>query len=163
MATTETLNVQLVSGGEVSLIVEADFLMMSKDDFGFVRELVTMVRLYSMPSTTVAASRAPKPKTAAPFKPRASAYDRAEVARVANAAVRAGESMRRAVALRFGITENSATKQIKLARQHGHHIEPGRVGRPPKSATSGNVSPVVKAVPRPGARAFTPDDTLKLL
>lgn len=50
MATTETLNVQLQGGGEISLIVETDWLAADLEDVCFIQRLAQLMRSYrSMP------------------------------------------------------------------------------------------------------------------
>lgn len=118
---------------------------------------------------------APKPPPAKPkaakkpaHKTNVRKYDYTEVARVANAAQRAGEPSRRAVAQRFSISVAAAGKLIQAVRAAGHEVAASKTGRPLKPAPS-NVTPIARPEPSidtanlSGVRAFTPDDTLKLL
>jgi len=179
VAATETLNVQLVGGGEVSLIIEADFLSADLEDVCFIQRLAQLVRSYrSMPikvSPSVvptAAAKAPatsqpttKPKATkkqAAATSRGSKYDYAEVARVACAAQRAGEPTARALAQRFKVSEAMGGQLVIEARRRGHDI-PKRLPRP-----STNVTPLLPVAEieidsHPASRAFTPADTLRII
>lgn len=175
MATTETLNVQLADGGTITLTIEADFLAMRIEDFSLVKELAEMVRNVGgeppTPEPTVVVPAPAKPtatpkatvakKAAAPSRPGGSKYDLAEVARIANAAARAGEPMRRAVAQRFGVTEGNADQIIVKARSVGHEI--ARRSDKPSNVTPIAKQPAVKPVVHEGNRAFTPADTLQII
>lgn len=115
------------------------------------------------PQTDAAARRAAdaerKRQSRAKSQPRTggSKYDYVEVARVANAAVRAGVSPTQAVRRHFNVTDAMGTYLIKTARKQGHDIEGRQASAPPKPAAPSNVTPIT-----PG-RAFTPDDTRKII
>lgn len=103
----------------------------------------------------------PKPSKAEPAKkaaaknsaPGQSKYDYAEVARIANAAFRAGEPTNGAVASRFGVGKDMADQLIYKARKLGHDI----LRRGDKPAQT-NVTTIATA-----SRAFTPDSARELL
>lgn len=117
------------------------------------------------PTTAAAAKRADdaeqqrQARSASQPKTGASRYDYVEVARVANAAVRAGVSPTQAVRRHFNVTDAMGTYLIKAARKQGHEI--GRLGanKPlkPASPPSSNVTPIA------ASKAFTPDDTLRII
>lgn len=86
-------------------------------------------------------------------------YDYAEVARVANAGVRAGIRPATALMQRYGVKDAMGQWLIREARKRGHEI--GRLGatKPLKPTAT-----TATSVHHPAAgTAFTPDDTLKLL
>lgn len=108
-----------------------------------------------------------KPKRPRAPSPDAPKYDYAEVARVANAALRGGLALGPAVASRFEVSREMGAWLVAEARRRGHVIP-----KAPKNPaqTQRNVSPIAKdppasvaTHPAAGPRAFTPDDTLKLL
>lgn len=104
---------------------------------------------------------------APPGSPGTSKYDYAEVARIANAAVRGGESAVSAVASRFGVSVAMGSYLIKTARQKNHHIAKGKTGKAPVPRPA-NVTPIAKPpaakpVVHEGNRSFTPDDTLRII
>lgn len=163
--------------------IDAEIARLTSQRALFVSAICTFWVEVPLDKPVVEAPPAPKPplakgmparlKKAATNKPGESKYDYAEVARIANAAVEAGEPIARSVALHLSTSEANASKLIQSARQRGHVIGKGRTGRPP---TPSNVTPITAADvntaghpaatrpgPQPGARAFTPDDTLKLL
>lgn len=184
MATTETLSVQLAGGGEVSLIIEADFLELAIDDFRFVQDLAHKMRLYTAPASSppvvavVEATEPPKPrvnkaastKAPAAAKPATAAggskYDYGEVARIAAAAQRANLPMGKAVSQRFQVSDAMGSFLVVEARKRGHDIPKlSKGGRKPTGPS--NVTPITKVEPVAdapvGTRAFTPDDTLRIL
>lgn len=182
MATTETLSVQLAGGGEVSLIIEADFLEIAIDDFRFVQDLAHKMRLYTAPASSpdvavVDATEAPKlavkkavskkaPAAAKAASEGGSKYDYGEVARIAAAAQRANLPMGKAVSQRFQVSDAMGSFLVVEARKRGHDIPKlSKGGRKPTGPS--NVTPITKVEPVAdapvGTRAFTPDDTLRIL
>lgn len=87
--------------------------------------------------------------------PGTSKYDYAEVARIANAAARAGVAPGRAVADRYKVSPQNGAFLVAQARKRGHDIPKLGANKPikmtaPAKAPASNVTPIA------GSRGFTP-------
>lgn len=87
-------------------------------------------------------------------KPGQSKYDYDEVAELANAAAAAGGSQTEALMNRYNVTKGMAYMLISAARKQGHEITSTKPA--PKASN-------VTTHPAAGPRAFTPDDTLRII
>lgn len=99
---------------------------------------------------------------AAPGSPDTPKYDYAEVAALALDAHAAGVGMASFVEKHLGVNPGMGSYLIKQARERGHDI-PTRGQVPASNVTPIAKPPVAKPVVHEGNRAFTPDDTLRII